>query len=104
MKKRLRKKLHIGEFMGMETVLECSFMECSGSEKCEDFFNTIVLKIEQMGLACTGSSRDGRLRFSIYGENSRRLNSGDMEELRSFVTGNSQVSEFSFSDLHYETI
>jgi len=102
MKKRLRKKYHLGEFKGQEVDLECTFIECTDKSICDDFFEKLINKIEELGLSCTGKSLNGSLKFSVYCEGNKKLNSTDIDKLTHFLQKNNHVQSFNLSELHDE--
>lgn len=71
MKKRLRKKMHVGEFKEFGFYLDGEYDEIKDESKFDDFIDRVLDAIEDNGLICGGSFHDERFEAFITLEDPR---------------------------------
>lgn len=98
MKKRLRKKLHLGEFTEYGVALWVRFKPWKTQDEGLDFFDVFAEFIEQMDLLCGGALGDvWDIFMSKKGRGS--VTEQDKDKIKKWLMNYPEVIDFSLSEL-----
>ena len=100
MKKRLRKKLHLGEFQEFGFDVACRFVKNLSDDQIDRFIDTFIIEaIENNGLCCGGGGDKNEWSVFVTRDGRDSVTESHREKVASWLKSNEFVAEFEVGDL-----